>query len=101
MIERIEPSGEGALMALLEERKRKFIKEGLFSEDNKIALPYFPKNIAVITSENGDALGDILKKFSERMPVNISVFPVSVQGDKCPIEVANACLLYTSDAADE
>jgi exodeoxyribonuclease VII large subunit len=89
-IERIEPSGEGALMALLEERKRKFIKEGLFSEDNKIALPYFPKNIAVITSENGDALGDIIKKFSDRMPVNILVFPVSVQGDKCPIEVANA-----------
>jgi exodeoxyribonuclease VII large subunit len=90
IIERIEPSGEGALMALFEERKRKFIKEGLFLEDDKISLPYFPKNIAIITSENGAALTDILKKFSERMPVNILVFPVSVQGDKCPIEVANA-----------
>ena len=66
------------------------IKEGLFSEDNKILLPYFPKNIAIITSENGAALTDILKKFSERMPVNILIFPVNVQGDKCPIEVANA-----------
>ena len=53
IVETVEPAGLGALMALLEERRKKFIAEGLFDEARKQLLPYLPKVIGVITSPTG------------------------------------------------
>ena len=88
VIEAMEPAGVGALMALLEERKKKLAAEGLFDEDRKKALPYLPGVIGVVTSPTGAVIRDILHRLGDRFPTRVVVWPVRVQGEKCPEEVA-------------
>ena len=88
VIEAMEPAGVGALMALLEERKKKLAAEGLFDEDRKKALPYLPGVIGVVTSPTGAVIRDILHRLGDRFPTRVVVWPVRVQGEKCPGEVA-------------
>ncbi len=90
VIENIEPAGVGALMALLEERKRKFMAEGLFDAGRKRALPYLPTKIGVVTSPTGAVIRDILHRLSDRFPRHVLVWPVRVQGDTSAAEVAAA-----------
>jgi exodeoxyribonuclease VII large subunit len=90
VIENIEPAGVGALMALLEERKRKLAAEGLFDESRKRALPYLPKLIGVVTSPTGAVIRDILHRLTDRFPRNVLVWPVRVQGETSATEVAAA-----------
>lgn len=90
VIERLEPAGVGALMALLEERKKKLGAEGLFDESRKKPLPFLPKVVGIITSPTGAVIRDMLHGFEERFPVHVVVWPVRVQGDTCGAEVANA-----------
>jgi len=90
IIEALEPAGAGALMALLEERKRKMAAEGLFNEHRKRALPYLPRVIGIITSPSGAVIRDMLHGFDERFPSHILVWPVRVQGETCAAEVAAA-----------
>lgn len=90
VIENIEPAGAGALMALLEERKRKLAAEGLFDADRKKALPYLPKLIGVVTSPTGAVIRDILHRLSDRFPRHVLVWPVRVQGETSAAEVAAA-----------
>ena len=90
VIENIEPAGVGALMALLEERKRKLAAEGLFDADRKKALPYLPKLIGVVTSPTGAVIRDILHRLSDRFPRHVLVWPVRVQGETSAAEVAAA-----------
>jgi exodeoxyribonuclease VII large subunit len=90
VIENIEPAGVGALMALLEERKRKLAAEGLFDADRKKALPYLPKMIGVVTSPTGAVIRDILHRLSDRFPRHVLVWPVRVQGETSAAEVAAA-----------
>ncbi|MGY5807207.1 exodeoxyribonuclease VII large subunit [Rhizobium sp. LEGMi198b] len=90
VIETLEPAGAGALMALLEERKRKLGAEGLFDADRKRRLPFMPKVIGVVTSPTGAVIRDILHRISDRFPVHVLVWPVKVQGDGSGDEVANA-----------
>jgi exodeoxyribonuclease VII large subunit len=90
VIEAIEPAGVGALMALLEERKRKLQAEGLFDEARKKPIPYLPKVIGVVTSPTGAVIRDILHRLNDRFPRHVLVWPVRVQGDTCAAEVAAA-----------
>lgn len=89
IIDRMEPAGEGALMALLEERKKKLAAEGLFAQERKKALPYLPRVIGVVTSPTGAVIRDILHRVQDRFPVHVLVWPVRVQGETCADEVAN------------
>ena len=90
VIETMEPAGAGALMALLEERKRKLAAEGLFDAGRKRPLPYMPKVIGVVTSPTGAVIRDILHRIADRFPVHVVVWPVRVQGDGSGDEVAAA-----------
>ena len=90
VIESLEPSGIGALMALLEERKRKLSAEGLFDDARKQLLPFLPSLIGVITSPTGAVIRDILHRLTERFPRRVMVWPVRVQGDGSAEQVAAA-----------
>ena len=90
VIDNIEPAGAGALMALLEERRRKLHAEGLFARERKRPLPYLPEVIGVITSPTGAVIRDILHRLADRFPRHVLVWPVRVQGETCAPEVVNA-----------
>ncbi len=90
IVETVEPAGVGALMALLEERRKKFIAEGLFDEGRKQLLPYLPKVIGVITSPTGAVIRDILHRLADRFPRHVLLWPVKVQGEGSAAEVAAA-----------
>ncbi|MBY7649089.1 MAG: exodeoxyribonuclease VII large subunit [Candidatus Liberibacter europaeus] len=90
IIESLIPSGAGALMTVLEERKRKLREEGLFSAERKKPIPFIPKTIAVITSPTGAVIRDILQRIFCRFPTRMLVFPVKVQGYGCSQEISNA-----------
>jgi exodeoxyribonuclease VII large subunit len=90
IIDTIEPTGLGALMALLEERKKKLAAEGLFDEARKQLLPYLPNIIGVITSPTGAVIRDILHRLADRFPRRVLVWPVKVQGEDSARQVAAA-----------
>ena len=79
-VESILPSGDGALMALLRERKEKLEKEGLFDASHKKPLPYLPRAIGVITSMTGVVIKDIIHRIKDRFPTRVIIWPVAVQG---------------------
>ena len=83
VIDALEPAGIGALMALLEERKKQLAAEGLFDEAKKRKLPFLPRVIGVITSPTGAVIRDMLAGFAERFPARVLVWPVRVQGETC------------------
>ncbi len=90
VIESLEPAGLGALMALLEERRKKLAAEGLFDESRKKPIPWLPRVIGVVTSPTGAVIRDILHRLSDRFPRHVIVWPVRVQGETCAAEVARA-----------
>ena len=90
VIEALEPAGVGALMALLEERKKKFTAAGLFDEARKKRLPFLPKVVGIVTSPTGAVIRDMLHGFNERYPTHVLVWPVRVQGETSASEVAAA-----------
>lgn len=90
VIDNIEPAGAGALMALLEERKRRLAAEGLFEANAKRLLPFMPKTIGVVTSPTGAVIRDIIHRIADRFPVHVIVWPVRVQGETTGAEVSNA-----------
>ncbi len=90
VIESLEPAGIGALMALLEERKKRLAAEGLFDEARKRPLPFLPSVVGIVTSPTGSVIRDMLHGFAERFPACVLVWPVRVQGDTAAAEVAAA-----------
>ncbi len=90
VIDNLEPAGAGALMALLQERKKKLETEGLFAPERKQLLPYMPRKIGVITSPTGAVIRDVLHRISDRFPLHVVVWPVRVQGETTGAEVSNA-----------
>ncbi len=90
IVDHMEPGGVGALMKLLQERKARLEKEGLFSPDHKKPLPFFPKTIGVITSPTGAVIRDILHRIKDRFPCHVIVWPVAVQGQSAAKEVSLA-----------
>jgi exodeoxyribonuclease VII large subunit len=90
VIDALEPAGVGALMALVEERRKKLAAEGLFEEARKKALPYLPRIIGVVTSPTGAVIRDILHRLADRCPARVIVWPVRVQGETSAFEVTAA-----------
>jgi exodeoxyribonuclease VII large subunit len=90
VIERMAPAGVGALMALLEARKKKLAAEGLFAPERKRRLPYLPEVIGVVTSPTGAVIRDILHRITDRFPRRVLVWPVLVQGEQAAPQVAAA-----------
>src|SRR5271168_4836293 len=90
VIEALEPAGVGALMALMEERKKKLAAEGLFDEARKQLLPWLPEVIGVVTSPTGAVIRDILHRLEDRFPRHVLVWPVKVQGEGSAEQVAAA-----------
>ena len=88
VIESLAPAGVGALMAMLEKRRKALAAEGLFDPERKRPLPFLPRAIGVVTSPSGAVIRDILHRLAERFPVRVLVWPVAVQGDKCAPEVS-------------
>jgi exodeoxyribonuclease VII large subunit len=89
-VESIELAGEGALLKLLEDRKRKLGAEGLFDADRKRAIPFIPDVIGVVTSPSGAVIRDILHRLADRFPRHVLIWPVPVQGERAAAEVARA-----------
>ena len=90
VIEQLELAGLGALMALLEARRKTLAAEGLFDTARKRKTPFLPKVVGVVTSPTGAVIRDILHRLSDRFPVRVLVWPVRVQGDASAAEVAQA-----------
>jgi exodeoxyribonuclease VII large subunit len=90
VIEALEPAGVGALMALMEERKKKLAAEGLFDEARKQLLPWLPEVIGVVTSPTGAVIRDILHRLEDRFPRRVLLWPVRVQGEGSAEQVAAA-----------
>ncbi len=90
VVEAMEPAGEGALLKLLQERRRKLAAEGLFDDARKRPLPFLPEVIGVVTSPTGAVIRDILHRLAERFPRRVLLWPVLVQGEQAAAQVAAA-----------
>ena len=90
IVESLAPAGVGALMAMLEARRKALEAEGLFAAGRKRPLPYLPEVVGVITSPSGAVIRDILHRLRERFPRPVLLWPVTVQGPNCAAEVAAA-----------
>ncbi|WP_204115370.1 exodeoxyribonuclease VII large subunit [Shimia biformata] len=89
-VDEVAVAGQGALMALLEKRKKQLAAEGLFEPARKKPLPYLPEIIGVVTSPSGAVIRDILHRLRDRFPRKVLIWPVAVQGEACAREVARA-----------
>lgn len=100
--EEMHEAGLGDITLRFNQIKDKLQKEGLFDTDSKRKLPKFPKNIAVVTSESGAAVRDILNVLSRRWPLaRVILCPVSVQGESAVPEMRQALdELYSLSVAD-
>ena len=90
IVETMEVAGEGALLKMLEERRKNLLKEGLFDQEIKKPIPYLPKIIGVITSPSGAVIKDILHRLSDRFPSHVYLWPVAVQGEDSARQISNA-----------
>jgi len=90
VVDHMELAGQGALLKLLEDRRRKLAAEGLFDEDRKRDLPYLPDVIGVVTSPTGAVIRDILHRIADRFPRHVLVWPVLVQGEGAAAQIAAA-----------
>ncbi len=90
VIESMEMAGEGALLKLLEERRKKLAAEGLFDEAGKRPLPFLPDVIGVVTSPTGAVIRDILHRLADRFPRRVLLWPVLVQGEAAADQVSAA-----------
>ncbi|MEC8918173.1 exodeoxyribonuclease VII large subunit [Salinicola salarius] len=92
IVDAVQPSGEGELMAAYERLKRQLTAEGVFA--NARPLPYPPRHLALITSPTGAAIRDVLAVLRARWPmVRVSVFPSPVQGREAPPALIRALAL--------
>ena len=100
-IDSLMPAGEGALMALLEQRKKKFAASGLFDQIHKKHIPEYPHRIGVITSPTGAVIQDILHRIEERYPLNVILWPVPVQGDDSSELITQAIRGFNNNDIEE
>ena len=89
-IDSLMPAGEGALMALIEERKKKFKNLGYFDEHKKKNIPLYPRTIGIITSPTGAVIKDMIHRIEDRFPCNVLLWPVPVQGEDASGLITNA-----------
>ncbi len=96
LVENIELAGEGALLKLLELRKKNLALEGIFDSKYKKKIPFLPKIIGVVTSLSGAVIKDILNRLEDRFPSHVFIWPVSVQGKNASFEISNAIKGFNS-----
>jgi exodeoxyribonuclease VII large subunit len=96
VVERMELAGEGALLALLERRRKALAAEGLFDASRKRRLPFLPRVIGVVTSPTGAVIGDIIHRLEDRCPTRVIVWPVPVQGEGASSKIAEAIRAFPS-----
>lgn len=87
IVEKVEIAGIGAIMAAIEKRRIKLLEQGYFDEKNKKPLPFLPKVIGVITSPTGAVIEDIMHRIQNRFPVNLLIYPATMQGKNSATEV--------------
>jgi exodeoxyribonuclease VII large subunit len=90
VVDLIELAGEGALLALLERRRKALAAEGLFDASRKRKLPFLPRVIGVVTSPTGAVIRDILHRLEDRCPTHVILWPVPVQGEGASAKIAAA-----------
>ncbi len=90
VIESLDLAGEGALLKLLEDRRRRLAAEGLFAAERKRPIPFMPRIIGVVTSPTGAVIRDILHRLNDRFPVHVLVWPARVQGEDAAAEITAA-----------
>ncbi|MBI1954062.1 MAG: exodeoxyribonuclease VII large subunit, partial [Proteobacteria bacterium] len=100
IVESFIPTGEGALLKLLEDRKSRLAAEGLFDYKRKKPLPYFPTLIGIITSPTGAVIRDILHRLQDRFPCRVLIWPVLVQGEEAAFQVAKAIEGFNAQQGD-
>jgi exodeoxyribonuclease VII large subunit len=96
VVERMEIAGEGALLALLEKRRKALAAEGLFAPERKRRLPFLPRVIGVVTSPTGAVIRDILHRLEDRCPTRVILWPVPVQGEGASAKIAAAIRAFAS-----
>jgi len=101
VVESMEPAGAGALMALLDERRKKLAAEGLFDDAHKKPIPFLPSVIGVVTSPTGAVIRDILHRLNDRFPRRVIVWPVVVQGQTAADQIAAAIDGFNSLKPDD
>ena len=89
-IDKIEIAGEGALLKLVEERKKRLQKKGYLDQDKKKPLPFLPSRIGIITSPTGSVVYDIINRVNDRFPMPLDIWPVSVQGTDAVYDITQA-----------
>jgi len=90
IVDSIELAGIGALLKLLEDRRKRLAAEGLFAAERKKKLPFLPAVIGVVTSPTGAVIRDILHRLADRFPRRVVVWPVAVQGEGAAAQIAAA-----------
>ena len=90
VVERLELAGQGALLKLLEDRRKKLAAEGLFDAERRRPIPFLPDVIGVVTSPTGAVIRDILHRLADRFPRRVLIWPVAVQGEGAAEQVAAA-----------
>ena len=96
VVDRMELAGEGALLALLERRRKALAAEGLFDATRKRPLPFLPRVIGVVTSPTGAVIRDIIHRLEDRCPTRVIVWPVPVQGEGASAKIAGAIRAFAS-----
>ena len=89
-VDKIEIAGEGALLKIIEERKKRLKDKGYFDDANKQKIPYLPSRIGVITSPTGSVIHDIINRISDRFKTPIDLWPVAVQGTEAAKNIIDA-----------
>ena len=89
-VDHISVEGEGQLLKIKEELRKKLEKKGWFDSKYKKNLPYIPDNIGIITSPTGSVIKDMQRIIFERFSRKMLLYPVAVQGDKAVEEIVNA-----------
>lgn len=96
-LRRIEPAGEGEILRLIEERRRRLAAEGLFDAALKRPLPFVPRAIGLVTAAGGAARADVLRRIEARFPVPVVVVHAAMQGTACAGEVSRAIAALDAD----
>jgi len=90
VIDSMELAGVGALLKLLEDRRKRLAAEGFFAAERKKQLPFLPEVIGIVTSPTGAVIRDILHRLADRFPRHVLLWPVAVQGEGAAAQVAAA-----------
>lgn len=100
IVREIQYSGIGALLKIIEDRRIKLQKEGLFDVNRKKPIPKFPRLIGIATSPTGAVIHDMMHRIAERYPCKVLLYPIAVQGDKMPIDAIKAISYFQGTAVD-